>query len=168
MNRLGSANRIPFLTTLKNVNAENMAVNGSVTPVTYMFAPSEGIYFLADISLMISDGSSHNPSEFGDLNTPLQNGLDIVIKTEGVVKTIANLKHNIHIQSMFDRNPGRFSYVSGLSNIETYMGTMPIAEHGLEGPILSAAHNDYIGIVVRDNLTNLDLLGAKVKLYQYI
>lgn len=133
---------------LENGGSENMLVNGSVTPVTFSFAPLTGkTISLQDVLVVFTaDDFEFDGNSFGP-NSKLTNGILVQTFIDGVTTNIFNIKQN----EDFLRIPGRLPLVNNtgpkdvLSSAFSFGGLVKISEPG----------GDEIRVIIRDNLTSI-------------
>jgi hypothetical protein len=149
--------------SLLNGSSDAMNVNGSVTPVNFSFAPASGeTWYVRSISLYIEDAVG-NSTGFGSISS-LTNGLILQVQSDGVSNDVVTLKDNIDVLSYFsdqivsEIKAGFFGSVAILfgSNIYRHPQQMKLVGNS----------SDYIRLRVRDNLTSVDQLRAKVHLWK--
>ena len=128
--------------------SSNMLVDGSAVPKVFSYNadPIKDIK-LSEFRLVLSASSldfvGHN---FGDI-TELTNGIRIVVKSNGVLTDLANIKVNEDLLS-FHSTGSIFVDESGPRDVIS-VGYL------LGGAIvLKGGTDDYLGIIIRDNLTS--------------
>lgn len=132
---------------LKNTGSENLLVNGSVTPKTFKYeADSLKDIKLSELRIVLVANSIHFiGTNFGAIST-LTNGVKIEVKSNGTVTTLATLKVNEDFL-LFHSTNSIFMNEAGSKDV--------IAVGYLLGGavVLKAGTDDYLGIVIQDNLT---------------
>lgn len=149
---------------LLNSGSASMAVNGSVTPVNFDFIPASGeTWYVETIGLFLQDNGTTSPTNFGSLAT-LTNGVDVLIRSNGVEYNYTNLKTNIDIAMCFRDN----YFVPGTVGLfET--NDIAISEVIFKQPmILQNSTSDYVRFRIRDNLTGLDQFRAGCRVWRTV
>jgi hypothetical protein len=149
----------PISRYLLNGASSAMNVNGSVTNQTFSYTPPAGlISFIHGIQFFIFDNGTVDTNEFGQI-TALTNGLLVRATIDGVNRDIATIKNNIDITNFFPFETLVSNTGTGwLNQLDYYRGMMrfPI-------PLkLDQSAGDSVSIIVRDNLTGIDILNASV------
>lgn len=145
---------LPF----ENGGSNDMAVNGSVTPVVFELAPLPGEnWFVERITVIMRDSGNLGLGDFGS-GAALTNGLLIEFSSQGSIINAPVVKTN---QDLLDGSDifNTISQFSG-SNILVYLFIFrePIALDGDQG--------DFIRFTVRDNLTGIQILSAALKKWE--
>jgi len=134
----------------KSGGGHNMLVDGSSTPVEFLYAPSAG-EILALQSLLIvftADDFEFNGASFGP-NTALSNGIKVELTVSSVTTEIFNITQN----EDYLRTPGRLPLINN-TGPKDLLG----AEFAFGGLIkLIGDDSDKISLTVRDNLTSVKL-----------
>lgn len=130
---------------LLNGANENMAVNGSVTPVTFTYAPGAGETFIVDeLRILVKKGGDWEFDEFINKG-PLTNGLRIVHRRNSIDREMLNAKNNFDLKTAFkvDTQAERFRKNNAY-----------LIWKFIEPIILRNSTSDSIFITVRDNVAN--------------
>jgi hypothetical protein len=145
---------------LLNGASEAMNVNGSVTPVTFAFAPpANEIWALEGLMLLITDNANFGAGQLGAV--AVTNGLVFEIQTKGVAQQLFNLLTNEELYTLMDTN---FSQTqTGLFGSNRLHSSKVHFDHRIT---LNGALGDYIRVRVRDNLTGLTELNVTAKLWR--
>lgn len=127
-----------------------MAVDGSTTPVVYSWSPG-ATYDVetSALSLILEDGSIKFGENFMG-ETTLPNGMLIEIKADDVVYQITNLKRTREV--LQDAAPGGFEVIVASPNVvKGYFGVggLILRKQG------TFATDDYVRATVRDDLSKL-------------
>lgn len=133
---------------LLNGSSSNMLVDGSVSPVSFKYnADSLKDIKLSELRLvLVANSLDFIGTHFGAIST-LTNGVNLEVKSNGVVTTLANLKLNEDFL-LFHSTNSIFLNESGPKDVIA-------AGYLLGGAIvLKAGTDDYLGIVIQDNLTD--------------
>ena len=136
----------------------NMAVNGSVTPVSFKLKPIDGeVWLISRFTLVMVHDSQGDFSLFGNL-TELpngavlrsrnsgQDGIFTVWKTNGEIDTDSNVKFD-------DRAGGQGLYSTSAKGSLLDLDRVQARLDGAAG--------DYLELIVQDDLTGLDLFQMK-------
>lgn len=136
---------------LKEGSNVDMNVDGSTTPVSYIYTPplTGQIHYITRLLFEIDDNGNTSNDGFGSLSA-LTNGIDIKIKIDGSTHTFANIKtnsdlvmicsHTHHTQSTGGFIQG--NYFSGAFDMKPDM-------------TLKESRGDQIEVVVNDDLRGL-------------
>lgn len=145
---------------LLNGGSSDMTVDGSSTPVEFQNGPGTGKkWFVFSISVVIEDNSI-NFSKFGGIPA-LTNGVDLKVKEAGgSEETIANFKRNgdVHI---FAPNVRIESAASDILSIHSN-----IFENSGTTFQLKNANNEFVKLVVNDDLTALEIFNFLIRGYE--
>ena len=140
--------------------SEDMTVNGSVTPVSFRFAPPAGeIWYVVNTTFLIDDTGINSLTRFGALNS-LTNGVLFRTSINGTVYLMATLQEN---QDLLGEFPDHTLSPSGLFTNLLAGGVefeIPIKLVGDDG--------DYIEFLVQDNLTQIVNFYCHYKAYKEI
>lgn len=149
-----SINYYPGIERLKvfllNAGSPTLAVNGSVTPVVFEYAPGPGeIYYIDRLNLIMSaSGNLQGSEDFFTQNNPLTNGILFERQRDGLTALSVVIKTNFEILS---RVGGGFQEkILGNDSIlvaETFTNDDDVVLDGNKG--------DWFRVTVRDNLTFL-------------
>ena len=138
---------------------QDMAVDGSTTPVDYIYtATGIGAARWNRSFIDLQDGNQDFlPENFGSITNGLTNGVDIIVQKDGVETILENWKTNMDISmTCYDfTSPFRTGSYIGRWTINSDIGS----------PI-TLFPNDQIIIRINDNLTTLDAFRFRAKLRQ--
>lgn len=150
---------------LENTGSNNMAVNGSVTPVVFEYGPpANETWYIDELSFVIDDAGNNTLSYFGAINGGLSNGVLIEQVITSTNYTIVNLKNNLEVVTYFSDHSFR-----GLANAYLNSVTFYTGKAELRVPItLSGANGDKIQATVRDDLTGVDDLKVGIEYFKII
>ena len=144
---------------LLNVASQDMAVNGSITPVDFKYTVggfSTAKWNRAFIDLQ--DGAQNfDPADFGAISNGLTNGVDIVVVKDGVEEVVENWKTNMDISMTMYNFDSPFK-------VGAYVGRWTILSD-IGGPI-TLFPGDEIIARVQDDLLALDAFRFRLKLRQ--
>lgn len=78
----------PFLLNGEN---KNLAVNGSVSPIEFIYQPPPGYeFYLNAIAFYLDEGGAFTGEGFASESSPLANGIDILVNNNLLIKIKAN------------------------------------------------------------------------------
>ena len=134
--------------------SEDMNVDGSTTPVDF-YSEAVVLSFLERSFMGLKDGlTDFTSSNFGAINGGLTNGVDIIIKSDGVELPIANWKTNYDISlTMYD-------FYSPFKD-GAYVGRWTFSKDN--GNPYAMRPGDRFIVRINDNLTGLDFFKFRVK-----
>jgi len=135
-----------------------LAVDGSTTAVEFI-VPAEAVKDLVVTSLLFEafDGGIKVDNFLG-LNSPLTNGILIEVKSQDEVFQFLPITNTQEFDSHFAFGSGRsFSIIFAAGNDSM------VSRFGLDSPFTikkqgTYASDDYIKVIIRDNLSNIDSL----------
>lgn len=156
------ANSYPFRHFLTNGVTTNMAVNGSVTPVNFDFAPTTAgeRFTIRETSFILGTNGNVNDltTKFADL-AALTNGLDVdfLFNTVGFTR-VGYVKTNYDLFRIFVSQAN----VKNIGNTTLLTGTI------VHDPQVIFQPNDRFRVTVRDDLTGLVAMSLVVagKMYK--
>lgn len=135
---------------------EFMQVNGSVSPVTYTYAPSRD-FILGRALIFIQDNIAFGTSDFGAIAGPLTNGVSIQVN--GI--EIENWKSNVQVmQTAFDINSAGDVFGAPTQLINARW-TFYKASGDLDG--LFVPFGDAVTCIIQDDLSTLLSFCIKVQ-----
>ncbi len=141
--------------------SEDMAVNGSSTPVVFSAIPPAGKYWMITrLHIFLAAATDIAAGEFADL-TALTNGCDI--KANGTV--IDNWKDNIDIENTIPQLDSQAMYGLSLRSLVGYIDFAGRAGNG-HGIKIGDLTNG-ISITVRDNLSTVAQFRCRVEGVEY-
>lgn len=144
---------------LLNMGSQDMNVNGSVTPIDFIYQVegTSPTYWHRSFIDLRDGNNAFYPDDFGEIATGLINGVDIIIEKDGVEFLLENWKTNMDISmSCYDFTP---PYITG-----AYIGRWTISSD--LGSPLTLFSGDKIICRINDNLTGLTKFRFRVKLKQ--
>ncbi len=101
---VGQIRRVYLDATLRAGSSQDMGVDGSSVPVTYLWAPPAGEVWMVDqIRIYIEDPGGANPSGFGAMEDPLANGLQVLWSISAVEYEQSNLADNVDVVMAFQQ-----------------------------------------------------------------
>jgi hypothetical protein len=135
---------------LLNDSNDNLAVDGSETPITFSYQPPTGYeYYLYEISIYIDEGGSFSGNGFASEANPLLNGINILTNNNLMIR----IKSNKDLETWFTyQNPLVGSVAApptrmiGKHNFSSTTGGLPI-RIGYDG----------VKAIVQDDLDIIDL-----------
>ena len=142
---------------LKDGSDENMAVDGSSTPVEYLYTvPAGHTLEIQRFMVTLEDGSvAFVPGDFGAIGGALTNGVEISVTNSGAKYTLATWKTNRQIRdTMFDFNPT-------FKADGAYVGRWTLSKDMESGITLEPG--DKVSALVQDALNALDFFSIRVK-----
>lgn len=147
------------------LNAGSSAMN-TTAQKTFSYSPANGKSQVRGLSIILKDEGNTDLSRFGAL-AALTNGLLIQCTLGGVTRTIATLKTNGDLATMFEHNHFGNSAVLSILSVVTAegFGNSTNIFKGfteLTYPI-ELTDADTIQAVVQDNLTSIDFLQMMAK-----
>lgn len=138
--------------------ADNMNVNGSVTPQVFDVHPKPGgIFLLEGLGLFLQDPGTTPYNNFGAISS-LSNGVLFSVRSTGVDNNMFNLKDNADISTIFSGIAGAGAALLGIGG--GWLNTEDAVAFSLRftQPIMiDSRTNDRLRITVRDNLTGLEV-----------
>lgn len=139
---------------LLNGGSNNMAVNGSITPVTFSYTSPAGFNFEAvRMMLYIEAQTAFSPDEFGDIAT-LANGVQINAAGSGVT----NWKNNVDVViEMYDFSRNAFGKSDKL------LVTRWTFTRDTNGKTLLMLDGQSFDAVIQDDLSGLVIFRMKIK-----
>jgi len=140
-------------------NDHLMSVDGSITPVDFVWGPSAGdIMTITSLSAILLDEGTMTHTVFGSLLAPLTNGIHLLTKIKGVEREIALLVDNsCMVLCFFTGNVG----IGGGAGLDGFFNTNDVAaaQRRMGYPItLNGDDGDQIIVRIQDDLTAIDLL----------
>jgi len=154
---------IPKIKFLLDSGSDDMAVNGSVTPVDFIFAPGAGeTFYMEFITFGIDDTGNTDPDKYGAIGGGLTNGTQVILDQNTVEHEIVNLKNNGDIIESFNFAVGSFAN-GGFANFSNgFVAKMVFATN----ITLKGDDSDQMIIRVRDNLTGLTWHRATIQVWE--
>jgi hypothetical protein len=144
---------------LLNGGSEDMAVNGSITPVVFSHTIAADTRFSLNRSLLVMEhgAAAFNAAHFAALGSALANGVEVSITPDGGSKIVLELwKTNRQVRdTMFDLDQ-TFKTAGVYTGRWTF--TKDLNEHGL---VLNPG--DVFAITIQDNLAAMDFFSFKLK-----
>ncbi len=148
-----------------NGGSENLAVDGSVTPVVFTVGPpASEIWYAYIYELVIQDGGNNTSDRYGGIAGGLTNGLVIDQTIDATDHEFVNIKNNSTIAINFSDSHLRGQGNSFISSSSYYLGLAR-----LEKPVtLVGDNNDVIKVTVADDLTGIDIHEFGVKFFKEV
>lgn len=149
---------------LKNGSAIDMNVNGSSTPVEYIFAPLAGeVWFVESVGMYLEDGGVTSSNKIG-ATSETTNGMILKIKSLGTEYTIHDaIKTNLDITMLFADTSILSSASAGwLDSYDLYYGRVKFYH-----PI-KLIYGDFVKAIVRDNYSSIDSIRSNVHIWKVI
>lgn len=164
-----SVNALYKIARLANGGATSLAVNGSVTPQNFDFAPAASeTWYMTELHLTMQDSGGNSFDEFANLSGllggagTLTNGLLITVKSRGTTLDYVNLKDNGDI--LLNADVVWIPSIAGNIGNDTATTT---AIFKFDIPIkLQNSTTDFVRITVRDNISTVDFLRAAAKMWK--
>lgn len=141
-----------------NGTSSDMAVNGSVTPVSFKIQPPIGeIWHIHKIAIDMAHGSAGDVGLFGDL-AALTNGcqLNVYTGTTSVEYTVWQTSADIYMDF------GNLQFIPRSGGGGAY-GTLGVGKFGDAGTVVRLTSDMYLELLVRDDLTGLDAFRMKAQ-----
>ena len=138
-----------------NENDINLNVNGSATPQIFNINAKPFDLVVSSLVFECFAGNVRT-DRFLDLNSSLTNGIIIEVKSEDNVFQFRPIRNTGEFDSLFAVGDlGEFKIIAGSS------GTYVSAKFGLSSPFIIKAQgeyaiDDYIRVIVQDNLSGID------------
>lgn len=148
----------------KNGTSENLNVNGSATPVEFIFPAiaSESQYITA--IRYFGHASGVKFGQFLSINTVLSNGIRTIIKGENQVKELPLIKETGDFQGKFNWD-GTFQLLAG-AGPDSFVATLKFSAPIVIKKIGTYPTDDYIKVIIQDNLSTIGRLQGIVLGYQ--
>lgn len=143
-----------FFQKAENGGSSSLTVNGSTTPVTFTInADSSEDIFLQELRFTGDDGGIQIDNFMG-LNSPLSNGINVVVTSSGNTFEFFPIKATSDFQAHFSWGNGKdFNSYAGSGNDFVTASFSPL------NPIrLVAGTADKAEVTINDNLTQVDNL----------
>lgn len=122
--------------------------------------PAGQTWYVQSLIMVMVDVGTFDENEFGALGA-LNNGCLVQINTKGTLVTLGNMRDNIDAFLMFAENTNNASDILGDS---TFKGVFHF-----DPPVkVQASTNDFVQVVIRDNVTGLNRLRFKVKAWRVL
>ena len=148
-----------FFLFASNGGSNELSVNGSTTPQEFSIAADANDDLVVNNLLFKVFSASIKTDKFLSQNSPLDNGLLIEVKSENEIFQFLPIKTTTDFNSNFANGTGRsFDLVIGSG------GDSLVARFGLANPFIikksgtygNVANDDYIKVIVRDNLLSIN------------
>ena len=158
---------ITVFNNLLNSNSKDMTIDGSSNSQTFSFSPNIRSGVIGIMCVLKDDGAT-TFDKFGAL-TALTNGLLIQTTINGVTTEMATIKDNAELCTRFHFNQFGNGAILSILGIATPQGfgnsnNVFIGHMDFTYPnIITLSSGDSISVIVRDNLSNIDLLEMSVK-----
>lgn len=145
-----------FSLRLKDYGNDNLAVDGSVTPISYKLQPeSNQIMRVVSWSIYIQDEKGFTITEFASMDTVLANGLEIKANINNNYENILgfNLCSNSCIMSVtYDLKLEDFG---GSGTDDVLMAKWNLADSCGQMLRLDGSQGEFLEIIVNDDLTSI-------------
>lgn len=137
---------------LLNGSNNNMAINGSSTPVIFKYAPAPGeVLHVSELQIYLSDNGTIVEGGFGS-GIALTNGMLIDSEVNSTITTFYNVQNNTDLSLTFRISPERSQFLTDKNFIGFRVFDPAI--------ILTGDNNDEFRVTIRDNLSGLNLIRA--------
>lgn len=158
---------IYMMQQLLNSGSKNMNVNGG-TPKTFSYTVSADSQLVKLICLLKDEGAT-DFTKFGAI-TALSNGVLIQVTQGGNTRTVATLKDNGDLCTMFPTNQFGNGAVLSILSVVTPEGfgdtnNCFMGEVTFDDPII-LANGDSISVIIQDNLSTIDVFQMSCGLHQ--
>jgi hypothetical protein len=151
---------------LLNSEASNMNVDGSSDNKTFKYEiPAGECWFLKCASVFLLDDGTMAHNSFGSI-AELTNGLDFIIRKDGADFKIKEIKNNLDLMFSFPRNTMVGNSGTGFLNEDDYFFGARTFDDDESHMMLCGDDGDKIKIVVKDDLTAIEVLKASVTLWK--
>jgi hypothetical protein len=149
-----------------NGSSKNIAVDGDPINVNFDFTPASGeTWYIESISFFCLDSGSMDYDDFVTISGGLDNGLQILIRSNGTEYEYANLQDNGDISLVFAGTGQAGEDGSGWLDQDDYFFGRAI----LNVPIkIANSTSDYIRFKVRDDLDSITTIQASVLVWRVI
>ncbi len=142
-----------------NGGSPDMNVDGSITPVEFTAGPTttNETWLVTRMSIEMDDNGTQNFGDFGAIVGGLTNGLVFQQILDSTTYSVANIQTNSDLVAAFEdvfRGQGN-SFISDANYVALKIKFYRPIE-------LNESTNDIFKLIVRDNLTGLSLLRAKI------
>jgi len=136
----------------------DMAVNGSVTPVTFEILPHPtDDKVIGSMVFEAFDGGIKIDTFLGQ-NDGLLNGITIEVKSEDQVFQFRPIKNTQEFDSLFSFGSGRSYELIFASGNDSLVARFGSATPFVLKPVGTYATDDYIRVTINDNITNINRL----------
>ena len=155
---------------LLNAASKAMNVDGSSVAKTFTYSPGDGFSAaITGLVCLLKDDGTTNFGRFGAITT-VTNGLLLQTTISSVTRTLTNILDNADFCTRFHYNQFGNGAVLSLLGVTTPVGfgnsnNVFVGFMEFQNPIILTG-TDSIDAVVRDNLTNIDLLQIGCKIVQ--
>lgn len=146
---------------LLNSTSKDMTIDGSSVSVVFSYSPVSGSVLINSLSCLLQDEGDTSLSKFGSLNS-LTNGILIKATIGGQDFNLTVIKDNADLITRFSKNHFGSSAVLSILGVVTPEGfgnsnNIFVGRMEFTRPLL-LTNSDSISVVIRDNLSNIDLL----------
>jgi hypothetical protein len=144
----------PQFSNLLNGSSKQMNVDGSSTPVEFLWEPTLVVHVVKNVTFTMGAPGDPDSDQFASL-AALTNGLKFEIKSNGTVFEIYNMKDNKDVTLFF--STGTFSIGNTADKWmkdaggRFFVGSMEL----FDGVKLDPSAGDYIKVTVRDDISSL-------------
>lgn len=145
-----------FIQTLKNAGSDNLLVNGSITPVEFILN-ADPVFDLFITQLRI--GAQANGIKFGQFlsTSSLTNGVLLEIRSDGQIFQFPAFKTTEDIKTFLCKGADQFILNVQSAKDDLTATFIPDASIPIRKQGTISGGDDYIKIIVRDNLTTSSL-----------
>lgn len=151
---------IKSVTFAESGGSQDMAINGSVTPVLFEVGPPNGeIWFISKIAYFMGDSGTINTTDFGAITGGIANGHLFEFFNQGTIHELGNFLINTDIGQFFIDELLKLDFADVGSNFRLLINfAEPMVLVG--GP--TANESDFLRFTVRDNLAPLNRLASTI------
>jgi hypothetical protein len=147
-----------FFLFAENGGSNSMSVNGSVTQVIFE-VPADATQDLIVSSLIFEAfAGGIKIDKFLSLNSELTNGILIEVKSEDVVFQFLSIKNTTEFNAHFANGAGRSFDLVFASGNDSMVARFSRASPFILKKQGTFGTNDYIRVIIRDNLTSINSL----------
>lgn len=141
-----------------NAGSNQMAVNGASTAITFTINSDPSGDLVVNSLIFSAFAGGIKLDKFLSLNTDLPNGILIEVKSSNQIFQFLPITNTIQFDSLFANGAGR-SYAINFASGNDSM----VARFGPASPFLikksgTYPTNDYIKVIIRDNISNISSL----------
>lgn len=147
-----------------NGGSEDMTVNGSVTPVTFSVDAIAGFEQIVTSIVFNAADNGFSMDKFLGENSALTNGIQIDVQSEESEFSMLPIKTTQHFDSRFAFGAGRSWEVVYASGADSLVARFTPPSPFILKPSGTYATDDYLNIVIQDNLTGISELEAIVEI----
>ncbi len=146
---------------------KTMAVDGSSTPAVFTYAPAtDETHYILAISMFLEHKGKMDADAFGAIPLGLSTGWVLEKSIAGTVYQYGNFQNNMELINSFDDGAGITPTSTGLFDTDDAFSGKTV--FGLHGPKLVDSRGDFVRFRVRDDLTSMDFLQARVHIMRFV